>query len=254
MGCLQGMEKEMKKFRDFESAREFARKLKLKSQKEWYDYCKSGNKPDDIPQDVGNKYKNNGWNGFGDFLGNGNVATRTAVYLSFNECRKFVLNLDILSQMKWQEYCASGNKPNNIPATPWVVYKKEWQGMGDFFGTGRSRNFRPFQEAKKFASSLGLKNRAEWMKYCTSGNKPDDIPRSPRDVYKEEFIGWGYFLGTGNIKSSDRQYRSYNEAKKFASSLGLKNRTEWDQYCVSGNKPDDIPSTPWTVYKEWKKK
>jgi hypothetical protein len=31
MEGLQGMEKEMKKFRDFESAREFAQKLKLKN-------------------------------------------------------------------------------------------------------------------------------------------------------------------------------------------------------------------------------
>ena len=39
----------MKKFRDFESAREFARALNLKGSKEWKEYCKSGNKPDDIP-------------------------------------------------------------------------------------------------------------------------------------------------------------------------------------------------------------
>ena len=39
----QGMEKEMKKFRDFESAREFASSLgSKKSRKEWKEYCKSG--------------------------------------------------------------------------------------------------------------------------------------------------------------------------------------------------------------------
>ncbi|MBT6645989.1 MAG: hypothetical protein HOB51_00475 [Thaumarchaeota archaeon] len=40
-----------KQFRDFESAREFARELKLKGSREWYEYCKSGNKPDDIPSE-----------------------------------------------------------------------------------------------------------------------------------------------------------------------------------------------------------
>ena len=45
------MEKEMKKFRDFESAREFAQKLGLKYSSEWKKYLKSGNKPDDIPSE-----------------------------------------------------------------------------------------------------------------------------------------------------------------------------------------------------------
>jgi hypothetical protein len=51
------VEKEMKEFRGFESAREFVRKLKLKSNKEWKEYCKSGNKPDDIPSAPWNVYK-----------------------------------------------------------------------------------------------------------------------------------------------------------------------------------------------------
>ena len=46
-----------KQFRDFKSAREFVRKLNLKGQKEWLDYCKSGNKPDDIPSSPWNVYK-----------------------------------------------------------------------------------------------------------------------------------------------------------------------------------------------------
>ena len=46
-----------KKFRDFESAREFVIALNLKGQKEWYEYCKSGNKPIDIPTNLVHIYK-----------------------------------------------------------------------------------------------------------------------------------------------------------------------------------------------------
>jgi hypothetical protein len=46
-----------KQFRDIESAREFARELKLKGSREWYEYCKSGNKPDDIPSNPSSIYK-----------------------------------------------------------------------------------------------------------------------------------------------------------------------------------------------------
>jgi hypothetical protein len=36
-------------FRSFIEAREFARSLGLKSQKEWFDFTKSGKKPNDVP-------------------------------------------------------------------------------------------------------------------------------------------------------------------------------------------------------------
>jgi hypothetical protein len=60
-----------KKFRDFKSAREFARGLKFRNNKEWREYCKSGNKPDDMPSNPERKYKDKGWIGYGDWLGTG---------------------------------------------------------------------------------------------------------------------------------------------------------------------------------------
>ena len=47
----------MKKFRDFESAREFVRKLNLKGQKEWGEHCKSGSHPEDISRAPWKVYK-----------------------------------------------------------------------------------------------------------------------------------------------------------------------------------------------------
>ena len=47
---------------------------------------------------------------------------------------------------------------------------------------------------------------------------------------------------------------SLKEAKEFVRTLGIKHHKEWNDYCKSGNKPDDIPSDPWIVYREWKKK
>ena len=44
-------------YRSFTEAREFARKLNLKSQNEWKAYCKSGKKPSDIPSDPWRTYK-----------------------------------------------------------------------------------------------------------------------------------------------------------------------------------------------------
>ena len=66
--------------------------------------------------------------------------------------------------------------------------------------------------------------------------------------------GWGDWLGTGTVASYNMQYRTFTEAREFVRALHLKNTKEWEQYCKSGNKPDDIPFAPWSTYKEWKKK
>ena len=114
-----------KQFRDFESAREFVRKLNLKTQRKWFEYCKSGDKPDNIPYSPNGTYKNNGWSGFGDWLGTGNVAPQDRVYQSFTEAREFVRKLNLKTWSEWFVYCKSGKKPDDIPGQPWIVYK-EW--------------------------------------------------------------------------------------------------------------------------------
>jgi len=115
-----------------------------------------------------------------------------------------------------------------------------------------TKEFRSFKDARKFTHSLKLKSRTEWNVYYKSGSKPDNIPADPSRTYKNEWVSWGDFLGTGNIASKNRQFRSYNSAKKFAQSLGLKSRTEWNVYYKSGSKPDDIPTNPSSSYKkEW---
>ena len=126
MECLQGMEKEMKEFRDFESAREFVRSLKLKTDNEWREYCKSGTRPYDIPASPNTTYKNKGYLNLGDWLGTGTVAHKDKVFRSFTEAREFVRSLHLKGNKEWREYCKSGKKPDDIPAHPWDVYK-EWK-------------------------------------------------------------------------------------------------------------------------------
>jgi len=109
--------------------------------------------------------------------------------------------------------------------------------------------YRSFQSARKFAQKLGLKSRDEWQAYCKLGNNPEDIPASAGSIYKKDFKGWGDFLGSGNVKPGDRQYRSFEEAREFARSLKLKGGKEWQVHCKSGNDSDEIPSHPDRTYK-----
>jgi hypothetical protein len=228
----------------------------LKSETEWRNYCKSGNKPIDIPANPSENYKEE-WKGVGDFLGTNRIADRDKVFRNFNEARDFVRTLNLKGQADYQNYSKSGKKPKDIPTSPAKTYKNEWKGFGDFLGTGniasKDRVYRSFGEAREFARTLNLKGQSYWKIYSKSGNKPEDIPTNPGTIYKEDWKGFGDFLGTGNISNKDRIFRSFNEAKVFVRTLNLKSETEWRNYCKSGEKPNDIPSNPNSTYKtEWK--
>ncbi len=247
------------KFRKFDVARDFVRKLGLKSQNEWRDYCKSKNKAKDIPTSPHTKYQNDGWISYGDWLGTDVVAAQNMTFKSFNEAREFVRNLGLKNQSEWRNFIKSGKKPKDIPSSPSNTYENEgWIGFGDWLGTGstatRNLKYKKFENAKSFVKNLNIKSKAEWVEYCKTNNKPNDIPATPNGTYKNSgWIGWGDWLGTDVIAPQNKVYKSFIEAKIFISELKLENWKEWKIYCLSGNKPNDIPNAPQIVYKEeWK--
>ena len=150
----------------FHEARDYVRDLRLESVKEWHKYCRSGQKPNDIPSSPDRTYEDQGWQGFGDWLGTGRIANGKKTYRSFSEARRFVRNLQLCSSEEWRKYRRSGNKPDDIPANPNTVYRDEgWLGIGDWLGTGRvapkNKAFRPYNEARDFVRSLGLNSVKE---------------------------------------------------------------------------------------------
>jgi hypothetical protein len=235
-------------WRRFDDARAFVRGLGLKSFGEWNDYYKSGKKPADIPTNPPAVYAEAGWANWGDWLGTDTVAPRLREYRTFKEARAFARSLGLKSHDEWAEYCNSGKKPADIPNGP--DRYAEWAGYGDWLGTGRRRGgWRPFKKARAFARSLGLKSHDEWLEYCNTGKKPDDIPAFPSQTYaKAGWDGIGDWLGTGRVYGEG--WRSFNKARAFARRLGLKSNGEWLDYCKSGKKPADIPVLPRKVYLE----
>ena len=159
--------------------------------REWEIYCKSGKKPDDIPSSPSKFYAKE-WKSWGDWLGTGRIQTQQREYLSFNDARNFVRKLNLKDNTKWRKYAQSDERPDNIPSLPHKTYKnKGWISLGDWLGTDSiatfNRKYRKFEDARKFIRNLKLKNHIEWTEYCKSGQKPDDIPAAPWNVYKQ----WG---------------------------------------------------------------
>ena len=236
----------LRQYRPFQKARAFVRELGLKSQAEWTSYCRSGNKPPDIPTNPDKTYAEVGWAGMGDWLGTGRLATHLRQYRSFKKARAFARRLGLKSQIEWSEYSSSGKKPADIPAAPYQVYAEAgWSSWGDWLDTGRLRRgtARPFKKARAFARHLGLKSSTEWTAYCKSGKKPHDIPADPNGAYaKDGWSGFGDWLGTGRLRGSG--WRSFKKAREVVRGLKFKSSDEWLDYCKSGKKPNDIPSNP----------
>jgi integrase-like protein len=177
-------------------------------------------------------------------------------FRTFEEAKEFSHKLGLKSQTEWRKYCKSGKRPANIPSNPISSYGKKWKGWGDWLGTGtvanQNRAYRSFIEARKFIRSLGLKSFSDWINYCKTGKKPDYVPASPEVIYKNQWKGWGDWLGTGTVATRNRGYRSFEQARIFTRSLGLKGKEDWINYCKSGKKPLDIPQKPYRTYKsDW---
>src|SRR5262249_50808091 len=145
-------------WRPFEDARAFVRDLGLKSAVEWTDYCKSGKKPDDIPSSPEYIFADAGWAGWGDWLGTGTVSLHFRKYRSFKKARAFARGLGLKSWSEWRNFCKSGNRPDDIPNAPHMLYAEEgWAGMGDWLGTANRRGgWLPWKKARAFVPRLGL--------------------------------------------------------------------------------------------------
>ncbi len=132
-----------------------------------------------------------------------------------------------------------------------------FQKLREAIQAGR-KNWRLFEEARSFVVPLKLRNDFEWRQYVAGKMPhlpvlPDDVPKAPWAVY-EDWINLGHFLGTNTIAPYLIKYRSYEGAREFARSLGLKRKDDWRAYLdreVSAHipLPDDIPAAPDKTYR-----
>jgi len=61
------------------------------------------------------------------------------------------------------------------------------------------KQFRSFNEARKYAQKLKFKGYVDWVEFRKSEKRPTDIPSNPTQFYKNEWISWGHCLFTVNL-------------------------------------------------------
>lgn len=196
----------------------------------------------------------------------------------FKEARDYARSLKFSRQSDWFEYTLSGDKPQDIPASPVLPYEGSWINWGDWLGTftiaTSEREYCDYSVALAFVRKLKLKNfNPEWREYCAGKRSgleplPDNIPANPNRTYSDNWTGWGDWLGTGIKATHLRDYLPFTQAREFVRKLELKSEKggrirsnselTWRNYKAGnlaetkGLKPDNIPATPTKVYdKEW---
>jgi superfamily II DNA or RNA helicase len=183
-------------YKSFNEAKDYVRKLGINNYLEWIQYVNENKLRTDIPSNPNLVYKNDGWVGYGDFLGNGVIGSRNRIFVSFNEAKSILKDLKMRSQKDWVNFCKKGFRPSNIPSNPQKHYSNEWKGWMDFLGYKKENRFVNYIEAKYFVQSLGIKTSRDWEDYCRINDIPKNIPKRFDQTYKNKgWKGWADFLG-----------------------------------------------------------
>ena len=111
------------------------------------------------------------------------------------------------------------------------------------------QRWRSFLDARAWAHEQRLRSEKQWRELYKHGALPSDIPSSTAYVYRDQWKSWGDFLGTGYIASQKRRYRSFEEARKWARTQGIKSNTEWLRLAAEKQVPEDIPTNVGQVYR-----
>jgi predicted helicase len=175
---------------------------------------------------------------------------------SYEEAKKYAQSLNLKSFKEWSKHKRFNSRLYDIPSSPHKIYKNHWKSWGDFLGTGNISNkfkmYRSYKDAKNYVHLLKIKSFKEWVRYCKSKKKPEDIPSNPKAVYSKEWKNMGEFLGTGNVANQQKNFVSYHQAKKILSRLNIKNRSAYEKLKRLKKISDIIPSQPALFYKKKK--
>jgi|694.fasta_scaffold23994_8 hypothetical protein len=237
---------------EFKKAKSIIHNLKIKSVKEYYSLFKEGKIPAGIPRNPNRDYVE--FINWPDFLGNGNVAAKDKPFLSYEDCREYLLHEGVDSKDKFEAWRKL--KLNNlVPTKPDKTYKTEWKSWGVFFKTSRvadiikHQNFLNYSEAKEYLAKFNFANEEEFYLWAKSSERPNNIPASPRKTYGKDFVSMGDFLGNGNYHF--KKYLPFNECIEFIHSLKLNSIMDFQKWITENKKTHSIPSHPQDIYPEF---
>ncbi|GHP10626.1 hypothetical protein PPROV_000935700 [Pycnococcus provasolii] len=185
------------------------------------------------------------------------MSTKESKFRTFEDARTYVCTLGLKSWKEWRAWSSSGARPHDIPCNPNVTYASSgWTSFGDFLGYADGKvtgSFRSFEDARAYVRTLGLNSAKEWSAWSSSGARPHDLPSTPNVTYASS--GWtsfgdflGYAVGKQAKSTKESKFRTFEDARAYVRTLGLKGQKEWSAWSKSGARPHDMPSSPQRTY------
>ena len=180
----------------YKDAENFVRNLALTSAKEWTKYCKTSDRPQELPTNPDKQYSKNGWIDWNTFLG-----TNKEQFLNYSEAKIEIHKLGFNLSDDYNKHAREGLLPSNIPRAPEHYYKStnEWVNWRDFLGTSdasvKFRNYLTYDEAKKAIKKFNIKSSRHWKRVMKKDVRPHNVPAWPPTFYADYgWKGWTDFL------------------------------------------------------------
>lgn len=207
----------------YEEAKAWLGQRTVRTQAEFARLAKEKQLPDGFPSAPRQYYQRTGeWISWPSFLGSDRRSRRSCP-ASYSEASAWARSNRVLNGPDWRRRCNMGEIPDRFPASPDTYYGRtgEWESWQAFLGYGeqRRRRSRPFIQARDYARSLGLKSRAEWQAWCSSGSRPNDIPSRPEQAYGDEWRGISDWLGCSGILTRPALRALLMDLRRLSSSL-----------------------------------
>ncbi len=178
---------------------------RISSEAAWRKAKRDGRMPATIPKNPNIYYANKGWLGWGDFLSNGQPPKNLGPFLDYEAAKAFISRLvpRVKTTADFRQAILNGRIANNIPRNPHSHYKngKGWIGYGDFLGTNRASNANKIFVTYDIAVILVRQATPPILlgkdyRHARDTNAVlSELPRNPDNYYRDEWKGWGAFLG-----------------------------------------------------------
>lgn len=181
-----------------------------------------------LPSNPAHTYKNKGWTGWTEFLGN----TKRYFYTSYSDARGAAIALNLTTS----DYKTRYLEDSKLPSAPNRTYaKRGWIGWSDFLGTEKRNLYPTYAEAQAAASALGIgTSTAYHLRY----REDSSLPSYPESTYKKTgWVNWNTFLNT----EKRNLYETYAEAQAGAKALGIRGKVDYDTRHFDDKR---LPSSP----------
>lgn len=238
------------KYLTFEEARKIIISLKFRSRKEFRKYI-SDNNIKNIPINPSYTYKES-WISVSDWLGNPKKSNKNYKKLSYDDSIKIVHNLikseKLNSKSDWISFYEKNIKLLKfIPKHPQIAYKNiGWCSWSHWLNTKSKSDVYNYtiDELKSIIIKNNIQTRSDYLKIA----KSEILPTNP--ISKFNLNKWSDIL-CKKTKRRNKNYLTYNEAKKILKEFNLKSQSDWYSLSKSKKIPNNIPRTPNSYYDDW---